>query len=190
MINPNDLLNPATYKKNLLRAYKKVFSGTIKESFLIEMHEKIERNPLYGAVLLGNMDPDSIFSIEHQLKGKNHTSISTCKMIVMQHYMNTVTMTEYERGKAQENNAYKEKLTDEVVKMYCIERIATPNYSNSSLEAYLPIIYYTSALNNLCANKYDEIVDASLHIKKAIYVMAIHNMTQMKLNVQIVIDIL
>ena len=166
MATPDDLLNPVLYKKNLFRAYKKVFSGTIKESFLIEMHEIIEHNPLYGAVLLGSLDPNSVFSIEHQLKGKSHTSISTCKMIVMQHYINTVSLTEYERGKAQESEAYKEKLADEVVRMFCIERIATPNYSNSSLEAFLPIIYYTSALNNFCAQKYDEITRQNIRVKE------------------------
>ena len=165
MATQDDLLNPVLYKKNLFRAYKKVFSGTIKESFLIEMHERIEKNPLYGAILLGKLNPDSIFSIERLVRGESHTSISTCKMIVMQHYMNTVSMTEYERGKTQENNSYKERLTDEVVQMYCLERIAAPNFSNSSLEAFLPIIYYASAVNNFCASKYEEFLSQKIPVK-------------------------
>ena len=155
----NYLENPAIYKRELYRAFKRIFSGTIKESFLIDMVNKVENDPRYGIIFLGTNDPNKLLSLDSVAVGNGFNSTGTCKMIVMCHYANTVLLNDYERGKQQENKLYKEKLTDDVMKMFRIEKLATPDFSNSSLESYLPIIFYTAALNNYLGNKYDELVN-------------------------------
>lgn len=155
----NYLENPAVYKRELYRAFKRIFSGAIKESFLIDMVNKVENDPRYGIIFLGTNDPNKLLSLDSVATGNGFNSAGTCKMIVMCHYANTVLLNDYERGKRQENKLYKEKLTDDVMKMFRIEKLATPDFSNSSLESYLPIIFYTAALNNYLGNKYDEFVN-------------------------------
>lgn len=152
----NYLENPAIYKRELYRAFKRIFSGTIKESFLIDMVNKVENDPRYGIIFLGTNDPKKLLSLDSVATGNGFNYSGTCKMIVMCHYANTVSLNDYERGKQQENKLYKEKLTDDVMKMFRIEKLVTPDFSNSSLESYLPIIFYTAALNNYLGNKYDE----------------------------------
>lgn len=155
----DDCSDLTIYKRILLKTYKEIFSGTIKESFLVDMHERVFRDPRYLIIVSENNDPKKTFTIKACLLRKNIGTFSICKMVVMNHYMNTVSMTEFDRGKAQNQEIYKNKLVNDVIQMYQIEPLATPNYSSSSLEAYLPIIYYVSALNNYCANKYDEFVN-------------------------------
>ena len=105
--------------------------------------------------------PQKLLSVETVAVGRQFKDIIICKMIVMSHYLNTISLSESERGKKQNSEEYKKKLTDEVIKMLSIERLATIDYSDTSFEAYLPIIYYVSALNSYLGNKYDEIINAA-----------------------------
>lgn len=154
-----DFLNSQeSYRRETLRAYKRIFSGTIKESFLIEMVNKVETDPRYPIIFLKSNNFRELLSIDAILTDKGPSSLSICKMIVMSHYANTVSLPDDLRGKQQESSTYKEKLTNDVINMFLIEKLAASDFSNSALESYLPIIYYTSALTNYLGNKYDEIV--------------------------------
>lgn len=155
----NFLDSPEAYKRELYRTFKRIFSGTIKESFLIEMMNHVESDPRYGIIFFGSNDPNKLLSLDSIATGNSFRTTSICKMIVMCHYANTVLLTDYERGKQQDSKTYKDKLTNDVINMFRLEKLATPDFSNSSLESYLPIIYYTSALTNFLGNKYDELIN-------------------------------
>ena len=118
--------NPAIYKRELYRAFKRIFSGTIKESFLIDMVNRVESDPRYGLIFLGTNDPNKLFSMDKVAVGNSFNSSNICKMIVIAHYANTASLNDYERGKQQDSNIYKEKLTNEVIKMFGIEKLAVP----------------------------------------------------------------
>ena len=163
----NCLESPAAYNRELFRSYKRIFSGVIKESFLVEMINKVEADPRYGFIFARNNDITSLLSLDRMVVGKGFNTTSICKMIVMCHYANTVSLTDYDRGKLQSNKQYKDKLADDVIRMFEIEKIATSDFSNSSLESYLPIIYYVSALCNYCGNKYDELQNQNISAKSS-----------------------
>ena len=158
----DSLQNPEKYKRELYRAFKRIFSGTIKESFLIEMVDKVENDPRDSFIFLGNNNPDKLFSFENAVTRSGYDPTGICKMIVMCHYANTVMLSDYDRGKQQDSKLYKDKLTDDVIKMSRFEKLATYDFSNSSLESYLPIIFYTAALNNYLGNKYEELSDQKI----------------------------
>ena len=162
----NYLENPAVYTRELFRAYKRIFSGTIKESFLIEMVNRVEKDPRYGIIFMGTNDPNRILSLDAAVVGKGFNSASICKMIVMSHYANTALLNDYERGKQQDSNIYKDKLTNQVLNMFKIERLATADFSNTSLESFLPLIYYIAALVNFCGNKHDELYSQKVAVKE------------------------
>ncbi len=157
--NINLFENSNAYYRELFRSYKRIFSGVIKETFLIEMFKRVESDPRYGLILMQTNDINNLLSLDRIVVGRGFGSTSICKMIVMNHYANTVSLSDSDRGKKQESNQYKEELINELLGMAKIEKIATLDYSNTSLEAYLPLIYYISALCNYCGIKYDEFVN-------------------------------
>ena len=159
--NPFDLKD---YKHKIMEAYRTIFSGTIKESFLISILSTICTDPRYISVLKLELG-DKPFSVYNTICGKNHSEINICKMIVMSHYKNTVLLTEQEKGRLQDSQEYRKKLIDEVFDMLQVEKLATFDFSISSLEAFYPLIYYLSALNNLFANTYDELIAKRIQIK-------------------------
>lgn len=151
------------YKREMLKAYKNIFSGTIKESFLVRIHDKVEKDPCYCRLFASTIRPD-VFAMESILSGKNYSTISICKMIVMTHYSNTFLLSEEERGKKQNDSNYINYLVDQIVKMYSIEQLATPDFSNSSLEVFLPLIYYVSAVTNACGDLFDNFSNGKIKI--------------------------
>ena len=160
----NDILSkytnnfdPANYKKNLLKAFRRIFAGTIKETFLLDIYRKVERDQRYNMIFLSTFNPEKELSVDAVACGNRFKEINICKMIVMCHYSNVVMLSDGEKGKLQENEAYKNKLVDDVIKMYRFERLATADYSGSSLENYLPLIYYVSLLTNHCSNMFDQL---------------------------------
>ena len=161
----NFINDPEANRREHYKVYKKVFSGAIKESFLIDVLDKVEHDPRYGAIMFGTNDFSKVFTPEYMITGNSFNPMNVCKMIVMCHYAKTVSLTENERGKQQSNKIYKKALIDDVIKMFSLEKIATVNFSNSSLESYLPIIYYVSALCNYCANKYTEFTNKKAPVK-------------------------
>lgn len=165
IINHLKKMQPENYKRESMRAYKRIFSGTIKESFLYSVLSKIQQDTRYNAVFLNTFDPEKELSYDSLVCGHNYSEIDICKMIVMCHYTNTVMMTDLERGKCQENEEYKKILINDVIKMFCLERLAGGFFSNSSLETYLPLIYYVSALTNYCGIRCDEIRNKSISAK-------------------------
>lgn len=150
-------------RKKLFSVYRDIFSGVIKETFLIDIYNKVEKDPLFGRLLFASINENPL-SFQQVVCGKNAGSINICKMIVMSHYMNSITLSDVERGQKQKDTTYRNNLVDEVVKMYQIERIATPYFSNASLETFLPIIYYMSAIVNLCGEYFDSFVNGQITI--------------------------
>lgn len=147
--------NQTIYERELRKAFKRIFSGSIKESFLIDVYNFIVKDPRYHFILFGTTDFKKELSIDSLATGNGFNTIDICKMIVMCHYANTVSLTEQERGKQQQSKKYIDKLINDVLNMLKIKQLATNTFSKSSLESYLPIIYYSSALNNFLANQYD-----------------------------------
>ena len=159
-MNNDQFLNPEVYqnyKRTLLNTYKKIFKGTIKESFLISIYDKVDKDPRYSRLMLEKHNPVFLLSMDAAVCGHNYTEIDTCKMIVMNHYMNTVSKTDQDRGKLQDDSKYREKLVEDVIKMCSVQKLVSPSFTNSSLEGFLPIIYYSAALNNFLANNYDSL---------------------------------
>ena len=165
IINSLKRMQPENFKRESLKAYKRIFSGTIKESFLSNMLSKIRQDARYNAIFLNSFNPEKELSYDSLVCGHNYSEINICKMIVMSHYVNTVMMTDSERGKCQENEEYRKKLADDVVKMFYFERLAGGYFGNSSLETFLPLIYYVSALTNYCGIQCDEIRNRSISEK-------------------------
>ena len=149
--------DPANYRKNLLKAFRRIFAGTIKETFLLDIYRRVERDQRYSAIFLSTFDPEKELSVDSIACGNRFKEINICKMIVMCHYNNVVMLSDNEKGKLQESEVYKNKLVDNVIKMYRFERLATADYSGSSLESYLPLIYYVSLLTNHCSNMFDKL---------------------------------
>lgn len=147
------------YQQSLIKVFKKLFSGTIKETFLGEMVNRITNDFRYVAIFLKSNDINKMLSMETIAVGRKFKEITVPKMIVMVHYLNAVSLSDADRGKIQSDETYKKKLTNEVINMLAIEKMTTSDYSDTAFEAYLPIIYYVAALNNYLGNKYDEIVN-------------------------------
>ena len=158
----NDYFNDNKLRMGYLRAYKSIFSGTIKESFLVEMINNVESDPRYAARYFQTLDINKALSFETIAVGQKPHYLDLTKMIVMAHYFRTGLLSEAEKGKCQNDINYKKDLVNEVLSMYQIEKYATPFFNNSSLEAFLPLIYYISAINNYCGIKYDEMVNKKL----------------------------
>jgi len=154
------------FEKELINTYRRIFSGTIKETFLVKMLKRVERDPRYGTIFLNTFNPNEALSTDALVRGENSTTVNICKMIMLNHYINTVCLPDQERGKKQEEESYQEKLTNQVLKMYSIERLADSEFSISSVESYLPLLYYASTLNNYCAYKYNEIIEKGIPVDK------------------------
>ena len=149
--------DPANYRQNLLKAFRRIFAGTIKETFLLNVYQKVEHDQRYNLIFLSTFNPEKELSVDTVACGSRFKEINICKMIVMCHYNNVAMLSDGDKGKLQESEAYKNKLVDDVIKMFRFERLATANYSGSSLESYFPLIYYVSLLTNHCSNVFDEL---------------------------------
>ena len=166
MKNNMTYMNPRNFRLEASKAYKRIFSGTIKESFLGSVLRMVEEDYRFNNIFLRNFKPEIAFSAEATVLGKNYSSLNVCKMIVMNHYMNTFTLSDIERGKIQDDREYAKKLVDDVIKMCEIERLAASSFSISSLESFLPIVYYTTALTNYCGNKHSEYFEHKISVNK------------------------
>lgn len=163
-INESDIIN---YKRAFIKAFRNIFSGTIKETFLTNVYNQVTTTSRHDAILLRTFNPEKMFSIESVAVGNSYSDINICKMIVMNHYMNTFMLTDEERGKKQNDKEYVKKLINSVLDMYEIEKLAAIDFTNTSLEPFLPIIYYTSAICNYCGNKYSEWQNNQITINRA-----------------------
>ena len=160
----NYLDSPEVFRREVLKTYKVIFAGSIKESFLVEMINNIEIDPRYISMSFNNAN--SSLSLNSLVVGRGFSGIDVCKMIVMNHYANTVFMTDSERGKQQESREYKRRLLNDVINMYKIEKLAAHDFSGSSLESYLPLIYDISATVNYLGDKYDEYLNSKKSANK------------------------
>ena len=166
MNKPSDYFsNPAAFKREIQGIYKEIFSGVIKESFLIEILDLVQTNPKFGAVFFAINNVEKMLSIDSVVTGKDCSSLDICKMIAMNHYANTVQLDDYERGKLQKNKSYMNQLAYDVIKMYSIEKLVIPTFSNSSLEPFLPLIYYITALTHYCGAKHDDFLAQKTPVK-------------------------
>ena len=146
-----------TLRRERNKVFKELFSGTIKESFLVSTLSRIENDFRYNGIILGNFNPERDLSIKSTILGRNYSELAICKMIVMNHYMNTFQLDDRERGKRQSDNSYIDLLVTQSINELCLEKVAAPDFSIFALEPYLPIIYFVSALNNLCASNFASI---------------------------------
>lgn len=167
-MNPFDtsqFQNPLAYRREVMKAFKKLFSGVIKESFLVEMINEVETDPRYVAMYYNSETFSKLLSVDAAIRGTDFLSLNPCKMIIMNHYVNTVALTDNERGIKQSDKSYKEKLLNDVIGMCRIGKITIPTISNSSLEPFLPIIYYLSAVCNLCGIMYDDLLSKNVKVR-------------------------
>ena len=110
------------YQQSLIKVFKKLFSGTIKETFLGEMVNRITNDFRYVAIFLKSNDINKMLSMETIAVGRKFKEITVPKMIVMVHYLNAVSLSDADRGKIQSDETYKKKLTNEVINMLAIEK--------------------------------------------------------------------
>lgn len=162
----DDYFNPEKYERTLFKVFREIFSGTIKESFLISMFSKVEHNPRYLEILSNKLNGEPLFSIEASIRGRNTAPINICKMIVMCHYMNVVRLSDSERTTLQNSDSYKEQLANEVLDMFAVENLAASNFNKSSIEPYMPLIFYISAINNYCASVHDWATENKVEVSK------------------------
>ena len=167
-MNPFDIKRyeeSLAYRREVLKAYKKLFSGVIKESFLVEMINEIETDPRYAGMFYTGETLNKLLSVDSAILGTGFLSLNPCKMIVMNHYVNTASLSDNERGKLQSDKSYKNQLLNDVINMCRVEKISAPTINNSSLEPFLPIIYYLNAVCNLCGIMYDNLLDKNVKVR-------------------------
>ena len=73
------------------KVLKNLFAGKIKQSFLIEMKEKITHRPDMMDLAVNHYDVLN-FSHESMVLGKDNLELDVCKFITMYHFFNTLTL--------------------------------------------------------------------------------------------------
>lgn len=122
MMNSNNLLIPNFAKKEMVKirkenneALKKIFSGKIKQSFLIKVLNYIQNEIRYYGEIIKYYRFD--FSVEAIMKGDTTTiDYDICRHIVGCHRENMIFVPKSERTALQNNQQYIDSLAQQVVR--------------------------------------------------------------------------
>ncbi len=188
-----------SFNDNENKALKKLFSGKIKQNFLIEMKEMIMHKPDFFPLMMEAYDYMNL-SAESLLIGKENSSLDVCKFITMIHFFNTLILDDQKRALLHDDKEYKEQLCNQVMDAIRIRKVALINNSKDSLEGYYPLTYAIYALNNFMLIKFDEMMQkkivpigkngvfkSQMHLKmlnkvKSILLMVDNNLTEEAFN--------
>lgn len=147
-INDNLMKLAESYMQDENAALKHIFSGKIKQNFLIKIKSIICDNSSYSEILINNYRFLGT-SMEKIMTGYENRAIDICKFITMNHYFNTLTIdNEQLKAAFHTNKEYEDILINQVINAIKIRDIALQYNSKSSLEGYYPITYSLYALNN------------------------------------------
>lgn len=158
-----------TMKKEENQALRKMFGSRIKQSFLIEMKERVSRNPDY--VILAPKIYDLFnFSTEKMVVGTDNPSFDICKHITMIHYVNTVLLNDGERGSLQSDEKYKKKLEDQVLLQIKLRFFGEVDFTKDSLDSFLPLIYITNVIGNYLIYSLNNIIKSKSKVNQKNYI--------------------
>lgn len=156
-------------KKEENQALKKMFGNRIKQSFLIEIKERILRNPEYVMIAPKIYDLFN-FSTEKMLVGTDNPSFDICKHITMIHYVNTVLLNDGERGSLQLDEKYKKKLEEQVLLQIKLRTFGEVDFTKDSLDSFLPLIYITNVLGNYLKYSLNNIIKSKSKVNQKNYI--------------------
>lgn len=159
-------------KKEENQALKKMFGSRIKQSFLIEMKERVERNQEYAMIAPKIYDLFN-FSTEKMLVGTDNPSFDICKHITMIHYVNTVLLNDGERGSLQSDEKYKKKLEEQVLLQIKLRLFGEIDFTKNSIDSFLPLIYITNVLGNYLISSLNNIIKSKSKVNQKNYVFKI-----------------
>lgn len=172
MKNQNDFMMEFAEKQRQAdnKVLKKLFAGKIKQSFLIEMKEKITHRPDMMDLAVNHYDVLN-FSHESMVLGKDNLELDVCKFITMYHFFNTLTLDDAKRASYHDDEEYKNKLSNQVVDAIKLRNAALMYNAKDSLEAYYPLTYSLFALNNFLIIEFDRCMRERKYpkIKNAIF---------------------
>lgn len=167
------MLEMQSFVKNLKReenqALKKMFGNRIKQSFLIEIKERVSRNPEYVTIAPKIYDLFN-FSTEKMLVGTDNPSFDICKHITMIHYVNTVLLNDSERGSLQSDENYKKKLIEQVLLQIKLKSFGEVDFTKDSIDSFLPLIYITNVIGNYLIYSLTNIIESKSKVNQKNYV--------------------
>lgn len=132
---------------------RQIFGKKIKQSFLIEMKERVVKSKDFITLISSIYDFD--FKINMVL-GYANWDYDVCKYITMIHFNNTLFLTDDERGSLQKDNQYKNKLFSQVIEAIKLKKFGTLGLQHESIESYLPITYAANACDCYLINVFNE----------------------------------
>lgn len=167
------MLEMQSFAENMKReenqALKKMFGNRIKQSFLIEIKERVSRNPEYVMIAPKIYDLFN-FSTEKMLVGTDNPSFDICKHITMIHYVNTVLLNDGERGSLQSDEKYKKKLEEQVLLQIKLKSFGEVDFTKDSIDSFLPLIYITNVIGNYLIYSLTNIIKSKSKVNQKNYV--------------------
>ena len=132
---------------------RQIFGKKIKQSFLIEMKERVVKSIEFMKLLplIYNFNPNI-----NMVLGYANWDYDVCKYITMIHINNTLLSTDDERGSLQKDNQYKDKLFNQVIEAIKLKKYGTLGLQHDSIESYLPITYAANACDCYLINAFNE----------------------------------
>lgn len=143
MINSNKFLssNFSKFLKENNEALKKIFSGKIKQSFLIKVLSYIQKEIKYYGEIIKYYRFD--FSVETIMKGDTTTiDYDICRHIVGCHRENMIFVPESERAALQNNQQYIDELARAVVNDISLRAYGDVYFRKQPLTAGDELIYF------------------------------------------------
>ncbi len=159
-------------KKEENQALKKMFGNRIKQSFLIEIKERVERNQEYVMIAPKVYDLFN-FSTEKMLVGTDNPAFNICKHITMIHYVNTILLSDSDRGSLQSDEKYKKKLEEQVLVQIKLRLFGEIDFTKNSIDSFLPLIYITNVLGNYLISSLNNIIKSKSKVNQKNYVFKI-----------------
>lgn len=167
------MLEMQSFAENMKReenqALKKMFGNRIKQSFLIEIKERVSRNPEYVMIAPKIYDLFN-FSTEKMLVGIDNPSFDICKHITMIHYANTVLLNDGDRGLLQSDEKYKKQLEEQVLLQIKLRLFGEVDFTNSSIDSFFPLIYITNVIGNFLISNLNNIIKSKSKVNQKNYV--------------------
>lgn len=178
MDNPFNFLNPpfksAEDFKNFsekirateLSTVKKSFSGKIKQNFLIEILQAVEKR--IGWDMLKYYPNSFRIDISARMLGKENPDYDICEFIVGRHTSNLIFLPENKKAEFQKSTEYKEKLINEVIDFIKVRQYGSVYFRKNYLFKndnflYFPVGYELFVLTVFLCNQKVEVSNNTIN---------------------------
>ncbi len=142
---------------------RQIFGKKIKQSFLIEMKEKIVES--YEFInLIAYVYNISDFD-KNMVLGYDNWNYDVCKYITMIHFNNTLLLTDDERGSLQKDYSYKDKLFNQVIEAIKLKKYGACGVQHDSIESYFPITYAANACACYLIGIFNDMIQRKKNLK-------------------------